>query len=382
MIDRLKVWVVATLILVGCGVPEEEAIPRWYGAEMARIGSLDDPSTSFYRISDIDRDEAGRLYVADAGSSIIRVYERNGDHVRDMGKPGPGPGEFEHLDRLVVLNDTIYARHKRGFGALLFDTAGVLLETITASPQSIGSGMFAQLPAWQFSDGTGVAGAAGESTVEPRPIPLFRTDRFGLILDTLLYIVPRGSVVIASDQRRVFLRDPIARPPGTPAFSRDGKMALLTVYPSEGLAPGEFRLEVGSVGSPVDWERVYSTSPVRYSSAKVDSLIESAVRSVPRLVTEAELRSVIQIPTYEYPALDVRFDEEGRLWVQLNLTGGVMAEWLVLNDGGIPYRRVQLPLLARPRIMTGDTVFVLEHDDFDVQYVVEYLLVEEDPDGP
>lgn len=95
------------------------------------------------------------------------------------------------------------------------------------------------------------------------------------------------------------------------------------------------------------------------------------------MVTEAEFRNAVTVPTYEYAAREIRFDEEGGIWVQIAEPEGHLSEWLNLNDRGTPYRRVQLPARAKLQIITEDTAFVLESDEFGVQYVVEYRLVEQ-----
>lgn len=378
--NRSEAWIVVALVLASCGPTEEDRAPLWHGVEVARIGSLDDPSTSFHRVSDIARDEAGRIYVADAGNSVVRVYDRSGEYIRDIGRPGPGPGEFEHLDRVIVLDDTVYATHARGFRAVFFDTSGAMLAAITAAAEPIGSGLFPQLPSWQFDDGTGVARTAGPATNEPRL--LLRTDRFGAIIDTLRLTLAQSSIVFEGAQRRVVLSNPFARPGAMPVFSRDGRSVHVTVHPADGLSPGEFRLAVGPVGGAADWERVYQTAATPYSTAKVDSLIREAIRPVAGMVTEAEFRRAVAVPRYEYPVREVHFDHDGGIWVQLAANEAFMTEWLVLDGRGIQHRRVRLPVRARPRIMTADTAFVIESDEFDVQYVVEYRLVERAPLNP
>jgi hypothetical protein len=373
VIKRSKGWLVIALVVASCGATEEEEISLWHSVEVARIGSLNDATSSFHRISDVARDEVGRIYVADAGNSIIRIYDRIGEHIRDIGRPGPGPGEFEHLDRVIVLGDTIYATHNRGFRAVFFDTSGVVLSAITASSEPIRLGIFPQLPSWQFFDGTGVARTAGPAG--GGPMPFLYTDRYGAIIDTLRLTVHRRSVLFANEQRQIFLPNPFARPGDIPVFSRDGRLVQLAVHPDGGLSPGEFRLVVGPVDGPAEWEHVYHTIPIRYSSAKVDTLITAAIRPVDGRVTAREFRAAVEVPEYEYPVREVRFDDDGGIWVRIVTRETDIAEWLIIGERGIPFRRVRLPVRARPYVMTADTVFVVESDEFNVQYVVEYHLV-------
>lgn len=84
-----------------------------------------------------------------------------------------------------------------------------------------------------------------------------------------------------------------------------------------------------------------------------------------------------EVPDYEYPARNVLFDGNGRIWVQIAAPQEQGSVWLNLDDRGIPRRRVRLPEHATPQIVLGDTVFALESDELGVQYVVEYRLAQE-----
>lgn len=45
------------------------------------------------------------LYYADSEYSEVRIYEYSGSFMGKVGSPGPGPGEFQQLDKLAVTND-------------------------------------------------------------------------------------------------------------------------------------------------------------------------------------------------------------------------------------------------------------------------------------
>lgn len=50
------------------------------------------------------RDSAGSLFIADPSSRVIQVYGRDGSHLRSIGRRGSGPGEFEALFGLALLD--------------------------------------------------------------------------------------------------------------------------------------------------------------------------------------------------------------------------------------------------------------------------------------
>lgn len=78
--------------------------PRWRLEESTRIHSEE-----LGRISGVISDEEGRVYVADELSNQIHVFDRQGEEVGRIGRPGSGPGEFRRLISIGWLGDTIAA---------------------------------------------------------------------------------------------------------------------------------------------------------------------------------------------------------------------------------------------------------------------------------
>jgi len=53
-----------------------------------------DPRYEFSNIYDLMRLADGRIFVGDQGSVQVKVYSPTGEHIRDIGREGRGPGEF------------------------------------------------------------------------------------------------------------------------------------------------------------------------------------------------------------------------------------------------------------------------------------------------
>ncbi len=73
------------------------------------------------------------IYVLDRQVHRIRVYDRNGIHVRDLGREGDGPGEFRSPAALAV-GQRIYVRDSQVGRITLFDTTGELVDTWPIMP--------------------------------------------------------------------------------------------------------------------------------------------------------------------------------------------------------------------------------------------------------
>jgi hypothetical protein len=96
--------------------------------EETRIGLTGGPDEyQFHRILGLTVDALARTFVANGATSSVRVYDRQGQWVRDIGRRGSGPGEFQGLSSPAIWRDSlgVYDSHNLHFA--LFDTAGQLL---------------------------------------------------------------------------------------------------------------------------------------------------------------------------------------------------------------------------------------------------------------
>ena len=63
--------------------------------EDMRFGEGDDPDTSFSQVAIFVVTDDGNLIAADIKDRRIMVFDENGKYLRDIGKSGQGPGEFQ-----------------------------------------------------------------------------------------------------------------------------------------------------------------------------------------------------------------------------------------------------------------------------------------------
>jgi hypothetical protein len=63
--------------------------------ELWRLGGDSESEEEFFGvISDIDIDEAGQVYLLDSQLNEAKIYTKDGEFVRSIGREGEGPGEF------------------------------------------------------------------------------------------------------------------------------------------------------------------------------------------------------------------------------------------------------------------------------------------------
>lgn len=103
MITGATLQLVATLG-VSANVEGQQPSERWRLVVEGQIGSESKGRAyQFTRIVSIAVDPRGFVYVADAGSRDIRVFDAAGVFVRAIGREGEGPGEFQYLRRAGLL---------------------------------------------------------------------------------------------------------------------------------------------------------------------------------------------------------------------------------------------------------------------------------------
>ncbi|MFB0566106.1 MAG: NHL repeat-containing protein [Candidatus Aminicenantaceae bacterium] len=59
------------------------------------IGNEEDENYMFYRVSEINVNSNGNIFVLDTGNQRIQKFDRDGSYLQTIGRKGQGPGEFE-----------------------------------------------------------------------------------------------------------------------------------------------------------------------------------------------------------------------------------------------------------------------------------------------
>lgn len=76
-------------------------------------------------------DVSGRVYVAGSSGSHVWVFGPDGAFLTRIGRQGPGPGEFQHITSLVVIDDGVFAVLDRAKATIMtFDWTGELIHEV------------------------------------------------------------------------------------------------------------------------------------------------------------------------------------------------------------------------------------------------------------
>ncbi len=61
-----------------------------------------DENYMFSELNSVQVDDHGNIYTLDSKEILVKVYDKNGKHLRTFGKKGQGPGEFQSLRRMFI----------------------------------------------------------------------------------------------------------------------------------------------------------------------------------------------------------------------------------------------------------------------------------------
>jgi len=225
--------VLPLFLLAGCGGPEagsgtysrvdsagvtiiESFRPVWRGGEGWKVAPEPDLSIGLmdgderYLLNDVRgvrRMSDGRIAVLDHGSFRVRVYDRTGEHLMDLGGEGDGPSEFRTPQFMGVTSDTLFVYEALGGPLTWFAPDGEFLRVSQGFSQADRSrGTFFMLGRVGEEVGIGVRhGAPGyhvlDTGINREPWSIWRFDLENRSLDSL-FSVPGGEVEIVSSDGR------------------------------------------------------------------------------------------------------------------------------------------------------------------------------------
>jgi len=71
----------------------------------------------------------GTVYLLDTQVPVVRAYAPDGTHLRDLGRQGGGPGEYQNPDGMTVTPDgRVLVRDPGGARIVVYDSAGAFVE--------------------------------------------------------------------------------------------------------------------------------------------------------------------------------------------------------------------------------------------------------------
>jgi len=358
-----------------------------------RVGSMDgSDETTFGNILAVRPAPGGGLVVYDQQVPAVRLFDAQGNFVRNIGVKGGGPGEFGRLNGIATLPDSRW---------VLWDAAGSRLNFhapdgsfVRSVPLSVGR---------TFGQGMLFNDASGRLYLDAivwRDSADFRRSKRGLIvLDT-------AGTVLDTVRHPEWGDPPSEVKAGTP----DGGSMISWKVPFIPSSIGALLRSGGFVSGPSDPYRFYlipgnGARPIRIEREYVPAPVSSDERAYWTAQIEDAMRRVEpawrwngpRIPQHKPAYRDVEVGLDGRIWVQLNTasepipdaelqplapdqlpgsrrTTRTRAVYDVYTPSGALIGRVMLPWKTSLSTSSGDLVWGTATDSLDVPYAVRFRI--------
>lgn len=359
--------------------PRAGARPTVVGDEDLRIGEVNrGGAASFGMIRSIAVLEDGRIAVGDAQAEEVRLFDREGRHLRTFGGEGAGPGELHGMQGVYVdPGGLLRVPEQRNGRISIFDP-----DTGFVGSYPLVLFRYGFRGPWEAAfDSTGrtLVASAGQ----------FGRGRSWSMLRIYDSRMAQSDSVpyydYTDDGKRVDR-------PGMWPISVGGSTLWLPVAfyapQQETLSPtGEFwtsaegkpELEVARWTPPGDTTLVlYSRRPpVPVTTAERDSAIAAASARLAEQMRSAPKLDASKVPSTKPPLYGLSLDDRGRLWVRLTGPGANPTVYDVFDRDGSHTETVSLPFQVDvwiPPVTRGDTLWAVATDEVDVQYVVRARL--------
>lgn len=348
------------------------------------LGEVDGPEAAvFGAIAALEVDREGRIYVVDRQANELRIFTRDGAHVRSAGRTGRGPGEYQNANGLVWLSpDTLIVVDQRGERYSVISRDGQYVRSV---PRRLG------FYGWAFA-GTYVDGRVYEHTwigrdADQRPALLGTVVAGAAMVPTEPVITDEIGGVPAPAGDTVFL----PQPPG-PAYEalsvRTARGGMMIGVP---WAPGAvYHLDrTGDL-----WFGHGSAFRIVHAS-RGDTVMEIVLEATPAPVTaeeraEWEASESVQrfrqmggrIDTDGLPRVKPFFtglyvDPEGYLWATVPAGPGQTA-FAVFDPDGRYLGRLQVDGIERVTwllpVVRNDRLHFIARDELDVQRVYAFRI--------
>lgn len=354
-VPQHAVWDVDPAALVSIGVTEGDAPYLFQSVTAARL--LPD----------------GRIVVADRGHAAIRVFDRDGGFLTEMGRSGEGPGEFQYIKSMSVSEpDTLDIYDSRAFRFTQYLADGTLVGTLQMKGESGRPEVFLG----RFGDGD-FALAWIRPRDGPRPLGAVTADvmeigRFDVSGDLVRRLATATGMWRWERTMYPFSPRFYGFTVGDSVFFTDGLQPELQVVDADGNSLAGIRLHESRVLPDDPWGVLAGVLETEQNQEALNLLSE--------------------VPHDSVPATAVVFrDTEGRVWAKEYAPGtdsnwlGLFTRrsggrWWVLNPDGNVLAEVAIPEGLIPLDAYGERLVGLTRDALGVQRVVVHVMRSMDMD--
>lgn len=359
-----------------------QEVPVRTAEEAFRLGGISAPEYASWTYEPgIVAATDGTIFVRSRQPPAIAVFGPEGEFVRSFLGEGEGPGEFRSAAGHGLLGDTLWVTNFPAPRVSLFSVDGSHLETMRMEPIDFGRPLSAPGSVSALLEGgnaIAVSRAVPIGASEPVAVPVLVGRRsmaepsrvFDVTLPTGMLIPGVGAFAAV----RPYTASPLV------AIASDGS-GFLSASWDDG-DPGRLELTKYSPEGAPTWSRSLTYQPVRISDDEREAWVDAGVEASSQHIEAARSRgrvpsgsarelvtSALYLPEFVPPVTAVVLGHDGTVWLQTERRDDASV-WLVLDEGGDPVFRVQLPAGLTVRDASVGVVWGTESDQLDVPFVV------------
>lgn len=336
--------------------------------EILSIGRAVGPDDyTFSRIADLTVSAAGDLWVLDAPSQAVKVYDSSGEFRFSRGRSGEGPGEFRQPAELATTDSSVRVFDPALGRMTEFGNDGEFLDSRRV-PQTPGLNVTVFRP---LRGGTSLIATTprlsyGSGHHEPRKLVALRSGSEGTPVDTLLAF-HSGAVVYHPEGERLpwgVTSGPFG-PAGAVAVEDDSLLAVADGYAS--------RVSLWRISPNGEPQPEFSVSlPQRSRTVE-----EEDVETLQAEFLRQREASLPYEPAFETPprwsvATDALFSSSNELWIQNGRGPECSAVWTLIDLETRELDSVILPDGFQLEHLEGGLLYGVTHTELDVPIVRVY----------
>lgn len=344
----------------------ENETPK-YQIELQEVARIDDSGEVILgRISGIQADDNGRIFISDDVEKRINVYSPDGNFIKSLGRKGQGPGEFEYIHNLSVDEDFVYAMdfsknliNAYSLNTLEFSSTIPMANDIQSIDLLEG---FYPTDFMMLADGdiliSYLKSFGHRESQSERQDLIFRVDRDGRIQsEPTLQLESGDALVLRTDNSISVFGAPflvttsVALTPDQKVVTNRSDKFLFKQYDESG-----------------NYERAFYHPYSPKSLTRERALSQYENENYRRAVRNSDLPDT-------WPVVEgFLIDDAGRFWVATIIENEDELEWWVLDSEGELLAREVLPKSQMVELVKNDYLYMREEDDMGLVEVVKYQL--------
>lgn len=364
---------ITLLAVASLSTPQQ--LPTWTLSPQIRLGALDGPN-AFGNVDEMIVSPAtGTLFAAEKTNLV--VFGASGERRSSFGRQGEGPGEFRSVSALFWNGGRLIASDAPMTRVTRFTETGELVDSRVIAQQTITGAL--------VSTGNVAPLSGGAYLVET--VERVETAETQLNEGRLVRIDSAGNEVVLDQLRNVGLWGRIsggALMP-VPLIPRSlyrvhpyaSSIVVVHQFTPQSDRAGQFRVRRLSADGSVVFSRVYTYSPKRLPSSYLTEFLEGYRLPLTRTgssIEEAKRMLDRRLPDFERPISEVRVGTDGSIWLRRESVDADTVAWWVLDERGDLVGTLRIPARLRIRHIDRDSVWGIEYDSLDVNYIVKYAI--------